>query len=434
MELTEIKSKARTENDTLQNYLKNRYINVRRFTEDITSTLEPEDYVIQSMPDTSPAKWHLAHTSWFFETFILNDGLPGYKPFHENFAFLFNSYYVQAGERWFRPHRGMLSRPTVKEVLDYRKYVDEHMFMFFDRCDDQKIKDFEVTVNIGLNHEQQHQELLLTDIKHLFSFNPLYPKLREIESFYSTGLPENKMIPFDEGVYEFGHEGEGFFYDNEKPVHKQFLHAFAISSNPVTNAEYLTFMEDKGYERAELWLSNGIAAVETNGWKAPLYWHKIDGEWHNYTLGGLKKLNPDEPVTHISYYEADAYARWAGCRLLSEFEWELAAGTTEPEGNFVDSKRFHVLALDKNYDNSRINRMYGDTWEWTRSDYAAYPGYKIPPGAIGEYNGKFMSGQYVLRGGSCATSKDHIRKTYRNFFAPASRWQFSGIRLAKDLR
>ncbi|GJQ62202.1 MAG: ergothioneine biosynthesis protein EgtB [Melioribacteraceae bacterium] len=420
-------------NGSLRDILKDMYVHVRAFSEKIAEPLEPEDFVVQSMPDVSPAKWHLAHTSWFFETFILAENDKNYKPFDEKFSFLFNSYYVQVGDRWFRPNRGLLSRPTVKEVFEYRRFVDEQMANFFEIANDETIEKFRVPLEIGFNHEQQHQELMITDIKHVFSINPLYPVYKSFEDDISRDLPKQNWVPLDEGVYEFGQRGDSFFYDNEKPVHKQFIHGFAVSSLPVTNGEYLAFMNDDGYTRTELWLSNGIAAVEENGWNAPLYWHKIDGEWYSYTLGGLKKINPNEPVTHISYYEADAYARWADARLLSEFEWELVSKNFEIEGNFVDNERFHVLPLTKD-ENKSVSRLFGDTWEWTKSDYAAYPGYRIPPGAIGEYNGKFMSGQYVLRGGSCATSADHIRRTYRNFFAPASRWQFSGIRLAKDLR
>lgn len=414
--------------------LKKLYTSVRGFSEKIAEPLEPEDFVVQSMPDVSPTKWHLAHTTWFFETFILREYVRNYKPFDDKFSFLFNSYYVQVGERWFRPGRGLLSRPAVKEIFSYRNYVDEQIYEFIENSDHELLEKIRVTFEIGLNHEQQHQELMLTDIKHVFSINPLYPVYKKFEDNNNQFLPQEDWVQFDEGLYEFGHGNDSFFYDNEKPVHKQYLRGFGVSSNPVTNREYLSFMEDGGYERPELWLSNGIAAVEENHWKSPSYWHKIDGEWFIYTLGGLKKLNPDEPVCHVSYYEADAFARWADVRLPSEFEWELIAGGEEILGNFADSERFHVLPLDAGVDNNKISRLYGDTWEWTRSDYAAYPGYRIPPGAIGEYNGKFMSGQYVLRGGSCATSSDHIRKTYRNFFPPSARWQFSGIRLAKDLR
>lgn len=413
--------------------LKSTYEYIRRFSEKLAEPLEPEDFVVQSMPDISPTKWHLAHTSWFFETFILTENDKNYKPFDEKFSFLFNSYYVQVGDRWFRPNRGLLSRPTVAEVFKYRGYVDEQMAIFFEKVSDQTLEKFKVALEIGFNHEQQHQELMLTDIKHVFSINPLYPVYKACEDEAPGKIPKQRWVAFDEGVYEFGHNENSFFYDNEKPHHKNYIHGFAVSSLPVTNGEYLTFMEDNGYERPELWLSNGMGTVEENGWKAPLYWHKIDGNWYYYTLGGLKKINPDEPVTHVSYYEADAFARWADARLLTEFEWELVSNGFEIEGNFVDTERFHVEPLSES-DEKTVNRIFGDNWEWTRSDYAAYPGYRIPPGAIGEYNGKFMSGQYVLRGGSCATSADHIRRTYRNFFAPSSRWQFSGIRLAKDLR
>lgn len=407
-----------------------RYNEVRQFTHKLCEPLVTEDYVIQSMPDVSPTKWHLAHTSWFFEEFVLKQAGNGYKSIDDKYNYLFNSYYVQVGERWSRPHRGLLSRPTVTDIMEYRHYVDEHMLKFFDTADEEKVNEIAVVIEIGLNHEQQHQELLLTDIKHVLSINPLHPVYRKAEP--KQGDIENiKWIEFEGGVNKIGHEGDSFFYDNEQPRHKTHLIDFAIANRLVTNKEYIDFIEDGGYGNVPLWLSDGIATVESEGWKAPLYWEKKDGEWHHFTLNGFRKVNPDEPVSHVSFYEADAYANWADARLATEHEWETASRQVKIEGNFVDNENYNPVPLQSN--GTGIRQMMGDVWEWTRSDYAPYPGYKAPEGAIGEYNGKFMSGQYVLRGGSCATSKSHIRKTYRNFFYPHQRWQFTGIRLAKDV-
>lgn len=405
------------------------YKRIRAFTEELCILLLTEDYVIQSMPDVSPTKWHLAHTTWFWEAFVLRKFDKNYKSINDQYNYLFNSYYVQVGERWTRSNRGLLSRPTVEQVYEYRHDVDKAMFNFFTETDDKDIHNMNVNINIGLNHEQQHQELMLTDIKHVFSINPLYPVYKENSTETSREIQQIKWIEFDEGVKEIGYNGNDFFYDNEKPRHKVYLNSYQLASRLVTNAEYIEFIEDGGYNEVTLWLSDGIAAVENNGWSAPLYWEKINDEWHYYTLNGFKKVNPYEPVCHVSQYEADAFAQWYGARLPTESEWENASANIKLEGNFVDNRHFHPLATKEG---KGLQQMYGDLWEWTRSDYAPYPGYKIPPGAIGEYNGKFMSGQVVLRGGSCATSLNHIRNTYRNFFPPAARWQFMGIRLAKD--
>ncbi len=411
----------------IQNYKK-----IRSFTESLCKTLITEDYVIQSMPDVSPTKWHLAHTSWFFETFILKKNSPAYKSPKPIYGYLFNSYYVQVGERFNRPQRGLLSRPTVKEIYEYRKLVDEQMLNFLEKANEKELSELGFVIEVGLHHEQQHQELLLTDIKHVFSINPMHPILRE-EKETSGSEPEKiKWIEFEEGIFEIGNNSEKFCYDNETPVHKEYLNSFKLASRLITNKEYIEFIEDAGYERPELWLSDGIAAVESEKWQAPMYWENNDNEWYNFKLTGYKKVNPNEPVCHISYYEADAFARWAGCRLVTEAEWETAAGGLQVEGNFVEDENFHPVPL-KNNRPGNLHQMYGDVWEWTRSAYSPYPGYKTLPGALGEYNGKFMSGQMVLRGGSCATSKSHIRKTYRNFFPPNARWQFLGIRLAKDV-
>lgn len=409
-----------------------KYIAVRDFTNKLCKPLFTEDYVVQSMPDVSPAKWHLAHVTWFFETFILKEGKKGYKEFNAMYNFIFNSYYVQVGPRHTRAHRGYLTRPTVKDVYDFRKYIDENMIDLMNNCDDETFKKFVPVIEIGLNHEQQHQELLLTDIKHVFSVNPLHPVYSEKEFAVFDEVPEMQWIKFDEGLFQIGYSGDGFTYDNETPQHKEFINSFQLGSRLITNGEYLEFIEDGGYENIPLWLSDGWAAVENGHWQAPLYWEKKKDEWWNFKLTGYSKLNLNEPVCHVSYYEADGFARWAGARLATEAEWEIAAGNIQYKGNFVEEENFHPVALNDKAD-GKLKQMFGDVWEWTASPYTAYPGYRTLPGALGEYNGKFMSNQMVLRGGSCATSVTHIRKTYRNFFPPNARWQFMGIRLAKNI-
>ena len=412
--------------------LRARFKEVREFSHKICETLQTEDYVIQSMPDVSPTKWHLAHTSWFFEAFVIKEMMPHYKSKFPQYNFLFNSYYTQVGERWARPRRGLLSRPTVQDVYAFRKYIDDNMYELFDQVSEDDFAKIAVVIDIGLNHEQQHQELIITDIKHVLSINPLHPVFKETKVNYSNEIPSMNWVKFDEGIFEMGYDGDGFFFDNEKPKHKALVLDFQIADRLVTNKEYIEFMEDDGYKRPTLWLSDGIATVESQGWQAPLYWEKVDNEWWNFTLSGYRKVNPAEPVCHVSFYEAEAFARWAGARLATEAEWELAAGDLKYEGNFVENENYHPVPLSNK--KNGLNQMYGDVWEWTRSDYSPYPGYIIPPGAIGEYNGKFMSGQIVLRGGSCATPVSHIRNTYRNFFPHSARWQFMGIRLAKDIR
>lgn len=405
---------------------------VREFSEKLCVTLQTEDYVIQSMPDVSPTRWHLAHTSWFFETFVLKSSSIDYKELDPVYNYLFNSYYVQVGERFSRPQRGLISRPGVQAVYDYRHYVDKYMLHLLETVNDEELEKLAPVIEIGLNHEQQHQELMLTDIKHVFSINPICPSFSAREPALQNGkIPEMKWLSFDEGIYNIGYNGNVFCYDNELPYHKKYLHAFNLGSRLITNGEYLKFIEDGGYKRPELWLSDGWAAVEANKWEAPFYWLTIKGERHIFTLNGLVKLIMNEPVCHVSFYEADAYARWAGARLPLEEEWEAAANDLIVDGNFVEDEYFHPAGLDADAVDSGLQQMYGDVWEWTGSPYIGYPGYRPPAGAIGEYNGKFMSGQMVLRGGSCATSRTHIRKTYRNFFPPSARWQFMGIRLAK---
>ncbi|MCH8963153.1 MAG: ergothioneine biosynthesis protein EgtB [Bacteroidetes bacterium] len=412
--------------------LAERYRAVRRCTERLCEPLETEDYVIQTMTDVSPTRWHLAHVSWFFETFILKPHLPGYEPLDPQYAYLFNSYYVQAGERHARAQRGFLSRPTVAQVYAYRAYVDEHMQALLATASAETLRELAPLVEIGLHHEQQHQELLLTDIKHVFSVNPLYPVYRPHTPARAASVPAPAWVDFDEGLYEIGYHGDGFSYDNEGPRHRFFLNAFCLANRLVTNGQYLAFMDDGGYETPELWLSMGWATREEQGWTAPSYWKKRDGRWVHFTLAGLRDVDPDEPVCHVSYFEADAYARWAGARLPIEHEWEIAARTTPLQGNFVEGAHYHPVAASASAAGPSLLQIYGDVWEWTRSPYAPYPGYEPMPGALGEYNGKFMCNQFVLRGGSCTTSVTHIRPTYRNFFPPDARWQFMGIRLAKD--
>ena len=408
----------------------NRYAEVRGFTEKLAEPLFPEDCVIQSMPDASPTKWHLAHTTWFFETFVLKQAEPGYSNPISEYAYLFNSYYNAAGPQHCRARRGVISRPTLDETKGYRREVDERMLQVIERADEQSWRRIESIIELGLNHEQQHQELLLTDIKHVLAQNPLYPVYRERKSSSGSGAPKMAWVGFEEGLHWIGHEGNGFSYDNEGPRHQTFVQEFELGSRLVTNGEYLEFIEDGGYERAEFWLSLAWMTVRDQKWEAPLYWEKRDGQWHHFTLAGLKPVNLAEPVCHVSYFEADAFAKWAGARLPTEQEWEVASQDSSIHGNFVEAEIFHPSAL-KGQGSRGLQQIFGDLWEWTRSSYSPYPGYNPVEGALGEYNGKFMCNQYVLRGGSCATSQSHIRRTYRNFFAPDKRWQFMGIRLAK---
>jgi ergothioneine biosynthesis protein EgtB len=418
-----------------------RFREIRNFTTALCANLEPEDYVVQSMPDVSPTKWHLAHTTWFFETFILKKWVPAYRTEVPEYAFLFNSYYNAAGAMHRRDLRGLISRPTVKEAQRYRASIDLHIGDLLANADEKLLDQIETILILGMHHEQQHQELLLTDIKHVFAQNPLYPVFRERNIEHpSADTIRMDFVDFEEETVEIGHEGRGFAYDNESPRHRALVPAFSLASRPVTNGEYIAFIDDNAYARPEFWLSLGWMTLNDQGWQAPLYWTKRDGTWWNFTLSGFRPVDENEPVTHISYFEADAYANWAGARLPTEFEWEYAALDGPIEGNFVESKLFHpapaavasAVSAAKTVENQDLRQMFGDVWEWTRSAYAPYPGYRVEPGALGEYNGKFMCNQYVLRGGSCATSGTHIRRTYRNFFQPEKRWQFTGIRLARD--
>jgi ergothioneine biosynthesis protein EgtB len=403
-----------------------RYRSVRAFTEELCAPLATEDYLIQAMADVSPPKWHLAHTSWFFETFILMPLAPGYRLFDSAYGHLFNSYYETVGRFFPRAQRGLLARPTVEEVYAYRAHVDAAMLELLASAPAELGSELAARTELGLQHEQQHQELLLTDIKFNFSINPLRPAYRTGLSRDQSPRPAAGWLAQPGGVREIGHAGNGFAFDNETPRHRVFLEACELAANPVSNGEFLEFIEAGGYGRTDLWLSEGWGTVRREGWEAPLYWEEIDGAWWIFTLDGLHPLDPSEPVCHVSFFEADAYARWRGARLPTEAEWECAAEAVKPEGNFVESGRLHPGGPEAG------GRLFGDVWEWTASSYAPYPGFRPLPGSLGEYNGKFMCNQYVLRGGSCATSASHIRATYRNFFRAGDRWQFSGLRLAKD--
>ena len=412
------------------------FARVRAQSEALCEPLAIEDYGVQPMDDASPPKWHLAHTTWFFETFLLKEFEAGYQSIDDRYETLFNSYYNGIGNPFPRPRRGSLSRPTVREVYDYRAHVDAAMTGLLSRDDDE----IRQRVELGLNHEQQHQELMLTDLKYNLGLNPLKPAYRD-DLHRDVNRP--RALKFDDypgGIASVG-AGGPFCFDNELPRHRVLLEPFALADRLVTNAEFVEFIEDGGYEAAALWLSEGWAAVNANGWTSPLYWRWREGEWLEYRLGGERALAPDDPVVHVSAYEADAYARWAGCRLPTEFEWESAAAPLDPgAGNFADDLRLHPSGADRpgphrqrHPETGVEKQFFGDAWEWTSSAYGPYPGYRTPPGTLGEYNGKFMSSQLVLRGGSCATPRGHVRASYRNFFYPPDRWQFSGIRLARDL-
>jgi ergothioneine biosynthesis protein EgtB len=418
--------------------LATRYAAVRQFSRELCKTLEPEDCCIQSMPDVSPTRWHLAHTTWFFETFILAHQ-PGYQPCQAEYSFLFNSYYNAIGQQFPRARRGLLSRPTVSQVFEYRREIDEQMMQLLTEANLESQPSLRQRVELGLHHEQQHQELMLTDIKHVLSCNPLYPTYRT-GIFQPVNAPTQSWIDFEEGLYKIGYEGTNFAYDNEQPRHRTFLEAFQINNRLVTCGEYLDFIADGGYQRPELWLSQGWAHSKEHGWQAPLYWHKIDDQWHEFTLAGLRPLNPQSPVCHLSYFEADAFARWTDARLPTEAEWEIASNSLPIDGNWADTLLASGSALHPTpmpvdtpmpTETAHPSEMFGCVWQWTASPYTAYPGYRPAAGALGEYNGKFMCNQSVLRGGSCATPSGHIRRTYRNFFPPEARWQFSGLRLAK---
>jgi ergothioneine biosynthesis protein EgtB len=412
--------------------LADRYRKVRAGTEALAAVLSDEDCAIQSMPDASPVKWHLAHTSWFFETFLLDAALAGYRPYDPAFRVLFNSYYNAIGDKHPRPQRGLISRPSRRDVIAYRAHVDEAMQRMLARRDAGGAE-LSSLVELGLQHEQQHQELILTDVLHLLSCNPLQPAYLPLtggDSRAASDAAAPAWIEFEGGLVEIGHNGAGFAFDNEMPRHREFLAPFALATRPVSNGDYLAFIGDGGYRRPELWLSEGWDWLNARGIGAPLYWRLDAGGWRRFTLRGSLPIDPGAPVCHVSLFEADAYARWAGARLPTESEWELASARAPVDGTFVEDGA--LLPRPSAAGTGALTQMFGDVWEWTQSDYAPYPGFRPASGAIGEYNGKFMSNQYVLRGGSCITPRSHMRATYRNFFPASARWQFSGFRLARD--
>jgi ergothioneine biosynthesis protein EgtB len=403
---------------------------IRKDSELLCAPLELEDYSIQTMPEVSPPKWHLAHTSWFFETMLLKPYLADYREYNAKFSELFNSYYDTIGAYHPRVQRGLLSRPTVKQVYRYRAHVDEHINTLLSQANHPQWPEITRRMIIGVNHEQQHQELMLTDIKHIFAYNPLRPEYRELQPAQGSAVKLN-WVRFAGGLHSIGFDGEGFAYDNEGPRHKVYLNDYYLASRPVTNAEFMEFIDDGGYQQPDYWLSDAWQKILQQHWQAPLYWEQRDGQWWYMTLSGMQPVNKHAPVCHVSYYEAAAYARWAGARLPNEAEWENAATELPAMGNFREKD--WLQPAPPTTDSENLLQMFGDVWELTQSPYTPYPGYNAEAGPLGEYNGKFMSSQMVLRGGSCVTPLDHIRPTYRNFFYPAERWQFSGFRLAKDV-
>ncbi|MDA0368409.1 MAG: ergothioneine biosynthesis protein EgtB [Proteobacteria bacterium] len=405
-----------------------RFHRCRALTEHLAAHLAPEDQVPQSMPDASPTKWHRAHTTWFFDTFLLQPHLPGYASPNPTYGYLFNSYYEASGARHPRPQRGLLSRPTVAEVGGIRRVVDEAMARLIESADDQQWAAIAPLIELGIAHEEQHDELILMDVLHLFSHNALRPAFAPFRPAGAGQAMPPEWIFFDGGIVEVGHDGEGFAFDCEGPRHQALLRPFRLASRLVTNGEWRAFMADGGYERADIWLSDGWATVKQEQWRAPLYWEQIDGAWQAMTLSGMHPIEDAAPVCHISHYEADAFATWAGKRLPTEHEWETAAARQIPQGNMLRSNLLRTAPAQ----GTGLQQMFGDVWEWTQSPYVPYPGFRPPAGAVGEYNGKFMSNQIVLRGGSCATPEGHVRATYRNFFYPNTRWMFAGMRLAED--
>ncbi|MEM9496160.1 MAG: ergothioneine biosynthesis protein EgtB [Pseudomonadota bacterium] len=403
---------------------------VRDDSERLAGPLSPEDCLLQSMPDASPVKWNLAHTSWFFETFILKAHFLGYEVFHPRFGYLFNSYYNKVGDRHPRPDRGLVSRPSLDEVFAYRRHVNAAIERFLQKAPESVVVATAPLFAVGFAHEEQHQELLLTDLKHAMFQNPLAPAIYDLDAAPVENAPPLRWEKMPAGLCDIGADGDGFSFDNEGPRHKVFLHPFELSNRAVTNGDYIDFIEDGGYENPEYWLADAWDMVGREGWRAPLYWMKDGDAWSEYTLFGAMPVNRNAPVAHVSFYEADAYASWAGARLPTEYEWEAASSLFECDGRFLRNGRPRPPAPAAGHE--RLLQMFGDVWEWTASPYIAYPGFMPPAGAIGEYNGKFMSGQMVLKGGSCATPCGHVRPSYRNFFPPQARWQFSGFRLARD--
>jgi ergothioneine biosynthesis protein EgtB len=413
--------------------IESRLFETRRLSLELAEPLSAEDMTVQPMDDASPTKWHLAHVTWFFETFILAKHLPGYRTFDENFNYCFNSYYESQGARQPRPKRGLLTRPSSERVFAYRAHVDDGLAKLLARGV-AATSPIARLVEVGINHEQQHQELLLTDILALFAASPLRPAYCQPSSPLQSAAPEPmRFIEFAGGLGKIGHDGKGFAWDNELPRHDALIHPFQLADRLVTNAEWLQFMTDGGYRTASLWLADGWALNNREGWQAPLYWQEQDGAWFAMSLNGLKPIDPAAPVTHVSYYEADAFARWAGKRLPTEFEWELAAAGLPVAGNTLATRALRPLPANGPAPDGKPRQMFGDVWEWSQSAYLPYPGYRPPVGALGEYNGKFMVSQQVLRGGSCATPDGHTRATYRNFFYPHQRWQFMGLRLAAEI-
>lgn len=426
------------------------YQRVRQQSLKLCSDLEIEDFELQADAFVSPIKWHLAHTSWFFETFVLKN-TPDYQVFHPQFEYMFNSYYNAVGKQYPRDKRGLMSRPTVQEVKAYRQYVDQRLMALLKTEKELTAEQIDLII-LGLNHEQQHQELMLTDLKYNLSFNPLYPIYAKA-TFPQDQAPDSEQhdsieplefIEFGGGIYNFGRKGTGFRFDNETPRHQSLINDFRLANRLITNKEYCEFIDAGGYQDPQYWLADGWAWVQQNNIVGPLYWQEesevdsnsANAQHYEFRLTGYGQLHPQQPVTHVSFYEADAYARWAGKRLPSEYEWEVASKKREIKGTFVESQSFHPLMVkptSEDYPDDGIKQLFGDCWQWTQSSYAPYPGFKAPAGAVGEYNGKFMCNQMVLRGGSCVTPKDHLRTTYRNFFYPQDRWQFTGIRLAEDV-
>lgn len=411
------------------------YLAVRQHSETLCQPLVTEDYVVQPVAYVSPPKWHIGHVTWFFETFVLQPYVPDYQPYHPLYSYLLNSYYQHVGARWARPHRGDLTRPTVQEIYTYRRAIDDRMLQLIEAVDAAQWAEMAPRLTLGLHHEQQHQELLLTDIKYILALNPLQPVYRPGSASSSpTPVPAARFVPFAGGLYTLGHQADSFCFDNERPIHQVWVHDFVLQDRLVTSGDYLAFIADGGYHDFRHWLSAGWETVQREGWEAPLYWHQQDGLWYEATLSGVRPVDQQAPVTHVSYYEAAAYASWAGHRLPTEAEWEVAAtlaGVTPADGHFVDDQCFHPQPLQQAP--GLLAQMLGDVWEWTGSAYLPYPGYRPAAGALGEYNGKFMVDQMVLRGGSCATPRSHIRTSYRNFFHAYERWQFTGIRLADDV-
>jgi len=402
----------------------------RQLSNALAEPLSAEDQVVQPMDDASPTKWHLAHTTWFFETFVLKPHLVGFRSLDERFAYCFNSYYEAAGPRQPRPKRGLLTRPSLDEVLHYRRHVDAGLEALLKSGVPERHPRVGELIELGINHEQQHQELLLTDVLSLFASEPLKPAYARANPGVAVAeVAPMDWVSFDGGILPVGHAGHGFAYDNEGPRHDQLVRPFKLANRCATNSEWIAFIQDGGYSTPTLWLADGWATVNAQGWTAPLYWEEADGGFMQMSLQGFRPLDPAAPVSHVSYYEADAFARFAGYRLPSEFEWEVAAGGLPLKGHTLGAGHLRPLRADAG---AGLKQIYGDVWEWTGSAYLPYPGFKAAPGAVGEYNGKFMCNQFVLRGGSCATPEGHIRKTYRNFFYPHQRWQFMGLRLASD--